>query len=153
MKTLIEASGNLKIYKNNKLINEFKNMVLDTGLNIIIGRLISDTEYNKISKMVVGDGNVAVEATQTTIQGSYVNSNDITPNYNLDGTAMLEAEMTGAVGGETHWEIILCEDFTDFGVDNPKTYARILFPESVELLEAETINYVWEIVFKRKEVL
>lgn len=143
----LEMKGTVKIIKNGKTIKTINNLILDTGLDAtaqLLGGLNSQSEFDTIA---VGDDPSETEETQEDLQGSQLNY-IATTNENPDtGIIRFIGEIENTSGDtSTHYEAVLADGTTK---GDRVCLSRVIMPDGVELLDGESITYLWRITISR----
>jgi len=140
----LNLKTNVKIYKNDILVHEVHNLVVDTGLNFICERLKEDT-LAPMSHMAIGTDDTAEELTDTTLIAQ------LDDRVALTSTAVTDnvIEFSAIFEGDTHAGSIM-----EAGIFNADTSGvmlnRVTFPV-VNIQEPDTLTIVWTLTFANKE--
>lgn len=136
----MKVCGELKFYKNGVLVREEKNLVVDTGLNVIANRLIGVSK-NPITHMAIGTGTTAANAADISLEipkAARIPASSITA---VNGVVTVIATFTGA----TH-----AGSITEAGLFNALTLgelvSRVVFAPYV-LGSSDALTITWTLTF------
>ena len=134
---------NVKVYKNDELVHEEKNKVVDTGLNFICERL-KDNVLDPMSHMAVGTGTIAVDMDDTEL-GTQLDDRVALTSTTVSDNVL---EFSAIFEGTTHAGAI-----TEAGIFNAATLGtmlnRVVFGV-VTINEPDTLTIVWTLTFANK---
>ena len=152
IKNKIKVEGRLIAKKNDKIIYDSKNLLLDTGIEYVLKLLAGDnidteTSYG-LESIAIGDSNAVETEEQEDLQGSEIDEEQITFNI-VNNQLYLSAEFTNNSGSTiTHTEFVLTNNY-DAGIGNRTCLSRIVLDKPIELKDEEYIEYVWLIEISR----
>lgn len=152
IKNKIKVEGRLIAKKNDKIIYDSKNLLLDTGIEYVLKLLAGDnidteTSYG-LESIAIGDSNAVETEEQEDLQGSEIDEEQITFNI-VNNQLYLSAEFTNNSGSTiTHTEFVLTNNY-DAGIGNRTCLSRIVLDKPIELEDEEYIEYVWLIEISR----
>jgi hypothetical protein len=136
----MNVTGSLKFFKNGELVREEKNLVVNTGLNVIANRLVGVSK-NPISHMAIGTGTTAANSADIGLEipkASRVVASSITAVAGV-------VTVVTTFAGSTHAGII-----TEAGLFNSLTageiISRVVFAPYV-LGSSDALTITWTLTF------
>jgi len=154
IKNKFSLKGRLIAKKNDEIIFDSNNLILDTGieylLKLLTGETVdTETDYG-IESISIGDGEDVEDETQTDLQGTELDESNVTSEYDIINN---EIYFYGTIENNsgstiTHHEAVLTNNY-DVGKGNRTCLSRIKFDESIDLEDGELIEYIWLIEISR----
>jgi len=140
MKDGLKVTGNLKFYKNGELVREEKNLVVNTGLNVIAERLAGVVKA-AVSHMAIGTGTTAANAADIGLEILKVARIPATSVVVTAGAIVITATFLGSIYAAAITEAGLFNHLT-----TGELISRVVFaPYTLGSSDALTIT--WTITF------
>lgn len=146
--------GTVKAYIDGDKVFDSRNLILDSGLVYLaslLGGLTGEGVDFGIESIAVGDNEPpeGPDATQTDLEGAELGEGETTASLPDDGIVRFVSNITNTSGStETHHEAVLTNEY-DVGIGNRTCLSRVLLGTGIEVLDGQTITYIWEITFGR----
>lgn len=139
MKEGLKIKGELKIHRisDGKLLVHKKNLVVDTGLNLIVSRL-KDASLNPVSHLAIGEGATAAAAADTALE-TPVGARKTVSTVTVSGAAI---EIVALFDGATYASSSLREAGIFNALTGGQMISRIVF-SSTPLPSTDSLQLTW----------